>query len=150
MDVLMRYFTFGESCILGGLLFTYMCSLFSFGYISTQKIYIKENTDMVFKSIQKLEDIKCMLDKKCLLPNSRVYEELFFYKDNFEKEVDNIKTVISNVINICDMNTYRSSKRISDIKDFLSKVYEIHNKKYIGEELDERDTREDDITDMVK
>jgi hypothetical protein len=74
-----------------------------------------------------------MLDERYFL-SDRIYDELSFYKDSYEKEVADMETIINAITTICNMDTIRSARKITEIKNFLE---EIHKRQHCTDEVDD-------------
>jgi hypothetical protein len=133
MDII-KYLTNEEFYMGTFMLLTYIFSFFTTKQFSIQTYNIKKNTEITLKTHETVENISRMLDERYFL-SDRIYDELSFYKDSYEKEVTNMETVINAITTICNMDTIRSARKVTEIKNFLQ---EIHKRQHcIDEEVDE-------------
>lgn len=149
MDMI-KYLTNEEFYMGTFMLLTYIFSFFTTKQFSIQTYNIKKNTEITLKTHETVENISRMLDERYFL-SDRIYDELSFYKDSYEKEVTNMETVINAITTICNMDTIRSARKVTEIKNFLQ---EIHKRQHcIDEEVDEevdtecKDYKDEDYTE---
>lgn len=141
MDMI-KYLTNEEFYMGTFMLLTYIFSFFTTKQFSIQTYNIKKNTEITLKTHETVENISRMLDERYFL-SDRIYDELSFYKNLYEKEVTDMETVINEITNICNMDTIRSARKITEIKNFLE---EIHKRQHCcsDEDNDNDDEVEED------
>jgi hypothetical protein len=132
MDII-KYLTNEEFYMGTFMLLTYIFSFFTTKQFSIQTYNIKKNTEITLKTHETVENINRMLDERYFL-SDRIYDELSFYKNLYEKEVADMETIIKAITTICNMDTIRSARKVTEIKNFLE---EIHKRQHCTDEVDE-------------
>lgn len=138
MDII-KYLTNEEFYMGTFMLLTYIFSFFTTKQFSIQTYNIKKNTEITLKTHETVENISRMLDERYFL-SDRIYDELSFYKNLYEKEVADTETIINAITTICNMDTIRSARKVTEIKNFLE---EIHKRQHCTDEVDEVDEEVD-------
>jgi hypothetical protein len=148
MDII-KYLTNEEFYMGTFMLLTYIFSFFTTKQFSIQTYNIKKNTEITLKTHETVENINRVLDERYFL-SDRIYDELSFYKNLYEKEVADMETIINAITTICNMDTIRSARKVTEIKNFLE---EIHKRQHCTDEVDEevdtelKDYKDEDYTE---